>query len=544
VTDGSGDATEQEDVTVAAGKLVASLLVEPWGQVSPSVYETGRLVTLAPWLVGDGRRIDFLLASQRSDGSWGGPDGYALVPTLSATQATFATLSRARSEAGAHPAFAGGYGSLVNAVDRGLHRLFGWLNGHGQLLIPDTPAAEIIVPALVMSINERLEQLADGWITGLDRYLGGRLRLPSGMDGRVLSDIRHALESGVPVPEKLFHSLEVAGDAAQGSAAVRLAPPGTVGASPAATAAWLGDRAPADTGHPAVRYLEAVVNRYGGPAPCGMPITVFERTWVLSALTAGGIKYTVPTDLVNELAASLGLAGTPAGPGLPPDADTTAVALLTLTHLGVRCDLDCLWQYDMGSYFCTWPGERGYSTTVNAHVMEALGASAIRWPETASRCTATLSKVSAWLLDNQNEDGSWLDRWHASAYYATACCAVALDRFGQSRAAAAVRRARDWVLATQRADGSWGRWSATVEETAYALQVLLQTGDADDRTVLLAAGRGYTYLRAAIAKDVQPALWHDKDLYLPVAVVRAAVLAALNLVHHNPALAAQATDLA
>ncbi len=31
-----------------AGDLVASLMSESWGQVSPSVYETGRVVSLTP----------------------------------------------------------------------------------------------------------------------------------------------------------------------------------------------------------------------------------------------------------------------------------------------------------------------------------------------------------------------------------------------------------------------------------------------------------------------------------------------------------------
>jgi squalene cyclase len=33
---------------------------------------------------------------------------------------------------------------------------------------------------------------------------------------------------------------------------------------------------------------------------------------------------------------------------------------------------------------------------------------------------AAADKVSAWLCDQQLEDGTWLDKWHASPYYATA----------------------------------------------------------------------------------------------------------------------------
>ncbi|HKT01990.1 MAG TPA: hypothetical protein VJT31_20885, partial [Rugosimonospora sp.] len=57
------------------------------GRVSASVYETGRLVALRPDLPGHRARLDFLLARQAPDGSWGAPGGYAVVPTLSATAA-------------------------------------------------------------------------------------------------------------------------------------------------------------------------------------------------------------------------------------------------------------------------------------------------------------------------------------------------------------------------------------------------------------------------------------------------------------------------
>ncbi|MEU5831306.1 prenyltransferase, partial [Micromonospora tulbaghiae] len=77
-----------------AHDLITALGGEPEGQTSPSVYETGRLVALAPWLDGHDRRMAWLLARQRPDGGWGGPGGYALVPTLSAVEALLAVLHR------------------------------------------------------------------------------------------------------------------------------------------------------------------------------------------------------------------------------------------------------------------------------------------------------------------------------------------------------------------------------------------------------------------------------------------------------------------
>jgi short subunit dehydrogenase-like uncharacterized protein len=137
------------------------------------------------------------------------------------------------------------------------------------------------------------------------------------------------------------------------------------------------------------------------------------------------------------------------------------------------------------------------------------------------------------LRGHQRDDGSWFDRWHASPYYATVCCALALDRFGGADARPAVFAAVRWLLATQRDDGSWGRWQGTTEETAYALLVLRLTRSAPEDPRAEAVARGYAYLapRAAEGAGEHDAvrLWHDKDLYRPTAIVRAAVLAALHL---------------
>jgi len=492
--------SDHPGVRAAAGELVAGLVSEPWGQVSASVYETARLVTLAPWLNGHTARISFLLARQRTDGGWGAPDGYALVPTLSATEALLTTMART----GPAP-------DVAVAAHKGLRALSGWLRPGRESPLPDLPAIEIIVPALVSAINDELRT------AGIDP-----LPLPPGMDGTLLSAVRARLAAGAGVPKKILHCLEVAGDAARGTRQVSPVPPGTVGASPAATAAWLGDR-PADPRDPALCYLDTVAARHGGPVPCGTPITAFERSWVLSTLAGAGIDAAPPAYLLAD----------PAGPGLPPDADTTAMVLLTLNQSGVRRPPDPLWAYETATHFCTWPGEDGFSTSVNAHVLEAFGYYTANRPDPLTRERAAVRKVARCLCEHQRADGSWYDRWHASAYYATVCCALALHRYGGGASAAAVRRAVRWVLATQRADGSWGRWQGTAEETAYALQTLLLTGSGPDDAVDRAVARGYAYLRGVADQPDIPALWHDKDLYAPTAIVRSAVLAALHLAHRG-----------
>ncbi|GAA4191873.1 hypothetical protein GCM10022252_32340 [Streptosporangium oxazolinicum] len=508
------------DVAAEARELVAGLLAEPWGRVSASPYETGRVVSLAPWLTGHAERVEFLLATQRPDGGWGAAGDHALVPTLSAVEALLAELGRGTSF---------GRALLAEAADRGLKAIGNW--SFQATWPPDTPAIELIVASLLALIDGHLD--------------GEGPKPPPGMGGAKLAAVRAWLVSGAPIPQKLVHALEVAGPEATAASGILPTPmPGgmaAVGASPGASAAWLaappdsapapgaGDRAARRAGDEAAvrRYLEAVVATSGGPVPCALPIAVFERGWTLSWLRRAGIAVDVPPELVASLRDDLGPDGVATGPGLPADADTTSVALYALALLGEPREPEGLWPFELETHFCTWRGEEGMSPTTNAHVLDAFG-EYLRRCGGEPRHAAVVAKLAAWLRDRQEVDGSWTDRWHVSPYYATACCAIALREFGGGESAGAVGGAVDWVLGTQREDGSWGRWESTAEETAYALQTLLLTGAARDGRWREAVERGYRHLLAA--RDGRaPSLWVDKDLYLPVAIVRAAVLGALHL---------------
>lgn len=511
--------TRPSGVEAEADALVASLLAAPGGQVSPSVYETGRVVALAPWLRGHAARVRYLLAAQRPDGGWGGPEGYALVPTLSAVDALLATV--ARGELPAEQA------RLHRAAAQGLRRLRRWLAEYRAADLPDMPAIELIVPALVGSLNRRLR---------------AGLPLPAGMTERPLRMLRSWLASDAEVPEKLLHALEVAGEAAGRARGVRPTPLGTVGASPAATAAWLHGRDGRDgRDAPARHHLEEVAERHGGPVPVGYPITVFERGWTLSWLLRAGVPLDVPARLPAELRAALGPAGAPGGEGLPADADSTSVALYTLLRLGEPVSPDCLAAFDAGTHFCTWQGEQGFSVSVNAHVLDALGEYLRVRPEAGPRHAGTVDRLCRLLRARQRADGGWQDRWHVSPYYATACCVLALADFGGDAYRDVLDRAVRWTLDTQRDDGSWGRWAGTAEETAYALHILIRGTAVRDERCATAIARGYARLRRA-SREEHPALWHDKDLYLPRAIVEAVILAARHLAEQDsPNIATYAT---
>ncbi|MGC4805972.1 prenyltransferase [Micromonospora sp. DT233] len=522
--------------------MVAAMTLTASGQSSVSVYETARLVALAPWLTHHAERIGYLLASQGPDGAWGGPQGYALVPTLSATEALLTALRRGDAAGSGGPGegdAAGGEASaaerLAGAVDAGLRFLHARLTTPAGPPLPDLPATDLTIPALVDALNAHLDALRRDPLPGLTPPLGvPALPLPSGMAGTRLERVRALLAAGGPLPEKLLHALEVGGPAAHRAAGVRPVGPGTVGASPAATAAWLGRPDPGagpDCGAAeAVSYLEEAARRHGGPVPCTTGIAVFERAWALSTMSRAGMALPVPPRLLAGLVATVGPAGTPTAPGLPADADTTAVTLYALARLGHPVAPESLWGYDTGEHFCTWRGEDGASVTTNAHVLDAFGWHRLHRAPADARLTEVVPRLTGWLVDRQRPDGRWSDRWHASPYYATSCATLALAGYGRGAGAAqAVARAAGWVLAGQRADGSWGRWGGTVEETAYAVQVLCAAGPAAPAGVRSALGRARRYLATMEGRDGEPALWHDKDLYRPDVIVRAAVRAARHL---------------
>ncbi|HEX4721944.1 MAG TPA: prenyltransferase [Pseudonocardiaceae bacterium] len=490
------------------------------GHISPSVYETARLVTLAPWLTGHTERLWFLVKSQHRNGAWGdGDDGYRLVPTLSATEALLTVSRRDRDVDEITRA------AVLEAAERGLRVLLGWLNTERGISVPDTVAVEILVPALVTDINTHMDELE--WCAR------PRLALPNGTDGELLARLRDTVRQGRALPAKLAHSLEIIGQPLANLPWIQPAE-GAVGCSPAATAAWLGETTPGDR-RSSVGYLAAMQDRHGGPVPVCGPVPVFERSWVIAALTSAGVWVAIPDRVVDSLDAAFGELGVAVGPGLPPDADDTAIALYALTGTARARSPDCLLAYRIGEHFSSFPSERTWSTSTNAHVLQAFGTHDNARP---TRYLDTIRRLAGWLCEHQDEHGWWTDKWHASPYYATAGCAVALARHGGSAADGTVHKAVAWVLDSQRADGSWGRWQGTAEETAYAMRVLLHTGKHPvGDAVVRAAARGCAFLLRSEA-SAHPPLWHDKDLYTPTRVVQAEVIAALWLAHANPRVAA------
>lgn len=163
--------------------LLSEMSGDANGEFSPSIYETARLVRYTPSLRGRVARVRFLVDAQHTDGSWGGPDGYGLVPTLSATEALL-TVGRHLPDGGMRT-------EVVRAVDGGLCALFARLNTGDPSPLPDTVAVELIVPGLIAAINAQLDSLEREPLDGLGgRQPGLRLLPPDGLNGALLGRLR------------------------------------------------------------------------------------------------------------------------------------------------------------------------------------------------------------------------------------------------------------------------------------------------------------------------------------------------------------------
>ncbi|MFF7590379.1 prenyltransferase/squalene oxidase repeat-containing protein [Kitasatospora purpeofusca] len=492
-----------------ARQLLDRVDADPWGQFTPSVYETARVHTHLPGFPGAAARVDWLLEQQAPDGRWGtGSAGHRLLPTLSATVALLAQLYDAPSE-----------GRLRTAVSRGLDALRA-VPGHGAP--PDTAAVELLVPVLLAEVNRLLDTAPAGSHPALRVLrLAPRLGPAHGLSAAPAAALAERLRRLTALPVKWHHCYEALASAVP-EALVPPPPAGLLGGSPAATAAWLA-RTPAGAAHHRVTAaLEAAAQRYGGLFPETAPLAAFERLWVLAALAEAGLLTGAETLARRWLEPLTEPGGVRGAPGLAPDADDTAMALLVAAVLGLPHDHDALAPFWAGDHFACYLGEETGSLSANAHALLALGACLPHHPAHRSTVTA----LRGWLAAQQTPDGHWTDKWHASPLYATSRAATALARHGGPAARPVLRRAARWALRTQHPDGSWGVWGATAEETGYGARILL----AAPGTPAEPLARAHAYLARSLAEDTpaHPPLWHDKTLYTPTAVVEAELLATLH----------------
>ena len=483
----------------ASGSAAQALPAEPWwaavlrglgsGTMDAVAYDTAWIARVRST---GGRALAFpsawewLGAHQRPDGAWGADVAF-LPDRLAATAAAVVALAEGARDGVAQP--------RPGAVAAGLAALQR-LCAQWSEASPDTETVgfELCLPALLAEARG-LHLPVPAALPAVERRRQAKLaRLPAGWRQHPPASLCHSLEGwaeGV-VPDGLLDAF------------------GSCGNSPSATAYHQRHRpSPA-----ALRYLGRSLR--GGGAVDVQPFEVFETAWALDHLALGGCDLHAPAfaPLLGLLRGALrpeGAAGISAV-GLEPDADDTALALLTLARGGAAVSAEPLRAFERDGGFACFPFERDPSVSANVHVAYAV----TRLPY-AERLTA-LAKVLGFLAEVRRPEGCWTDKWHLSPYYPTGRAVLALRRVAPDLVAPAVR----WLASTQRPDGGWGLQGSSPEETAYAVEALATARTADPAAMARAAA----YLSG---HDARPPLWIGKGLYCPRRVVDAAAAAALRI---------------
>jgi len=115
-----------------------------------------------------------------------------------------------------------------------------------------------------------------------------------------------------------------------------------------------------------------------------------------------------------------------------------------------------------------------------------------------------------YLIDTQDEDGSWYGRWGVNYIYGTWQVLRGLRAIGQDMTQDWILRGRDWLESCQNNDGGWGETCGTYEnpstkgigestasQTAWALMGICACGDLDRPSIQ----RGLRYLLSSQTPD-------------------------------------------
>ncbi len=500
------------------------------GRMLSTAYDTAWVARLAELgePVGE-QALEWLRAHQLPDGSWGAMQPKYHHDRLICTLAALTTLARR------------GERRDQNRLRRALVGMDTAIRGLRSDIVGETIGFEMIIPTLLSEARalgaihreevgfwrqtgalvppedpSRLDRRQNFFRDGdyFDRLMLQRVarleRLPMGKVNRAVT-VAFSAEMAGTDSVNLFdveHLLEANG---------------SVSYSPSATAYFVLYVRPGY--EPAMAYLRQVAarNRDNGGIPDVAPFDTFELSWTLWNLALAGQMDDEALALCQPRLEFLQDAWMP-GKGVgfaasyaPTDSDVTSLAYEVLSLYGRPIQFDFSY-YEQEQYFRCFQVESNPSVSANVHVLGALRRSGL--PANAPQ----VQKVLSFLQRRLMLDMLWFDKWHASPYYPTTHAVIACAGYADSFALNAVH----WILETQNVDGSWGYYGPTAEETAYCLQALLlwrRSGKMISKQVLQ---RGLRWL-AEHRFDPYPPLWIGKCLYVPVLVVRSAILSALML---------------
>lgn len=152
---------------------------------------------------------------------------------------------------------------------------------------------------------------------------------------------------------------------------------------------------------------------------------------------------------------------------------------------------------------------------ITARVLEMVGSCDL--PMKLSR----VEKAIAFLVKEQEEDGSWFGRWGVNYIYGTSGVLSALAVIAPQTHQAEMQKGVNWLVACQNKDGGWGetcesyknpalkgKGVSTPSQTAWALIGLLDAGKAMNQYAQDSIERGINYLVSTQNKD---GTWEEKE---------------------------------
>ncbi|KYC37232.1 hypothetical protein WA1_47280 [Scytonema hofmannii PCC 7110] len=500
---------------------------ERWGggEITASAYNTAWVAMVRdphnPQQLAFPDSFNWLLKHQALDGSWGSSFPYTIVPTLASLLALMKAPEQSHQ---IHHAALWAKAYLCDALRQ-------W-----SLKKSESIDFEVLVPNLL----QELEKL------GVVFEFSGKEELLLVYVEKLLIDAPKLIYNG---QSSLISSLEAFGSSLDFKRLKQQqGKNGNYGNSPAATAAVLIYNPEWDTA--AAQWLThlsgCAFDDRPGAMPTAYPIDTFERAWVLYNLSQGGFNLNkeFPQPLLQKLVRCLQyyliLQTESCSQSLEKvltHSDNIGMVLVALHKIGVNVSVDCLLHFEhLNACTCDRQNQE-ISVSANAHSLAAL----LSLPSYVSNnLTTSIKKAVDLLYCVRNDGGFWEDKKNLSPFYPTARAVMALTEHPDILVRNKLQPTIEWVLQTQsRSDGGWGYGtSSTLEETAYALQILQSVPDlielSDYRAYKRAIHRGVGYLWQHLDEFSPnygmglPKLWVCKELYIPIRVVFSAVVAVLH----------------
>ncbi|NEQ68079.1 MAG: squalene--hopene cyclase [Symploca sp. SIO2D2] len=138
---------------------------------------------------------------------------------------------------------------------------------------------------------------------------------------------------------------------------------------------------------------------------------------------------------------------------------------------------------------------------VTARVLEMLGSCNLSIEQ------GKLERSLTYLLEEQEDDGSWFGRWGVNYIYGTSGALSALSVITPEKHRLSIEKGANWLVGCQNADGGWGetcrsyddpklkgQGDSTASQTAWALIGLMAAGEATGNRATEAIDQGINYL--------------------------------------------------